>query len=105
MTLPGKKLGIMIGADPASPNFAHGLGLAGEALKSGVELYIYCIDEGVRGVETDGIQALKKNGAKLFACAYSLQKRNLPLSANATMAGLTILNDLICSTDRFVSFN
>jgi len=104
MKYEGKKLGIMIGADPASRNFIHGAELARIALKSGVEVYLYCIDEGVRGVEAEAIQSLKREGVKLFACAYSLQKRNLPLTAKATMAGLTILNDVISSTDRFVSF-
>ena len=105
MSHQGKKLGVMIGADPASKNFSHGIELAREALKAGVEVYVYCIDEGVRGVEAEMVQSLKKHGAKLFACAYSLQKRNLPLSKNATMVGLTILNDVISSTERFVSFN
>jgi sulfur relay (sulfurtransferase) complex TusBCD TusD component (DsrE family) len=104
MNHQGKKLGIMIGADPASRNFNHGIELAREALKSGLEVYVYCIDEGVRGVEEGSVQSLKREGAKLFACAYSLQKRNLPLTEHATMSGLTILNDVISSTDRFVSF-
>ena len=104
MKLQGRKLGIMIGALPGSQNFHHGSELAREALNRGVEVYLYFIDEAVRGVELDRVQTLKSRGVKLFACAYSLQKRQLPLSENATMAGLTILNDVISSTDRFVSF-
>jgi sulfur relay (sulfurtransferase) complex TusBCD TusD component (DsrE family) len=104
MKLQGKKLGIMIGALPGSQNFHHGSELAREALSQGLEVYLYFIDEAVRGVELEAVQSLKSQGVKLFACAYSLQKRQLPLSPNATMAGLTILNDVISSTDRFVGF-
>jgi sulfur relay (sulfurtransferase) complex TusBCD TusD component (DsrE family) len=101
--MSAKKLGIMISAAPQTPNFTHGLNLADAALKQGISVYLYCIDSAVSGLELLG--ELKERGLKLFACAYSMQERGLTNDAGATLAGLTILTDVIASTDRFVSFN
>lgn len=101
----GKKLGILISCLPNQPNFTHGMRLAEAALAKGVDVYVYCIDEAVIGVETAEIQALKKRGLKLFACAYGAHRRHYPLNEKAAFAGLTVVNDLIAGTDRFVSFN
>ena len=101
----GKKLGILISARPEQPNFAHGVKLAETALAAGVDVYLYCIDEAVPGVNSSELQALKDLGLKLYACAYGAHRRSFPLSDKATFAGLTVVNDLIVGTDRFVSFN
>jgi hypothetical protein len=104
MNLRGKKLGILLGADPAVRNFTHGVALARQARLNGIQVYLYCIDAAVLGLHSPVLAELQKGGAKLFACAYSLQKRNLPLEGAATFAGLGVLHDLLTSTDRFVSF-
>jgi predicted peroxiredoxin len=101
----GKKLGLLISAHPDQPNFQRGLLLAETALAEGVDVYLYCIDDAVPGVELDRLQSLKARGLKLFACAYGAHRRNMSLSDKATFAGLTVVNDLIASTDRFLSFN
>jgi hypothetical protein len=48
---------------------------------------------------------LKNAGVHLFACAYSLQRRGLNAPPEATLAGLTILSDIMASAGRFESFN
>jgi hypothetical protein len=103
--LRGKKLGILLSTRPEEPGFRHGLRLARAALEAGVDVYLYCIDEAVKGVGDTELQQLKPQGLKLYACAYGAQRRNLPLSELAVFAGLTVVNDLMASTDRFVSFN
>ena len=105
MSLRGKKLGVLLSTRPDHPNFARGLKLAEAALDQGVDVYLYCIDDAVPGVGNDHLQTLKERGLKLFACAYGAHRRNFPLSEKAVFAGLTVVNDLIASTDRFVSFN
>src|SRR5437773_2375175 len=105
MSLRGKKLGILISCLPDQPNFTHGIRLAEAALADGVDVYIYCIDDAVKGVEKPEMQALKNRGLKLYACAYGAHRRNYPLNENAVFAGLTVVNDIIAATDRFVSFN
>lgn len=79
--------------------------LAAAALVEGVDVYLYCIDEAVRGVGEGRVQALKQGGVKLFACAYGAHRRGIPVGDQAVFAGLTVVNDLVVGTDRFVSFN
>jgi hypothetical protein len=103
--LRGKKLGVLISCKPDQPGFRHGLRTAAAAMKRGVSVYLYCIDEAVQGVADPELQALKANGLNLYACAYGAHKRNLALTEHATFAGLTVVNDIIAGTDKFVSFN
>lgn len=105
MSLRGKKLGLLLSTRPDHPQFKHGVQLAEAALTEGVDVYLYCIDEAVYGVDDPGLQALKARGLKLYACAYGAQRRRIPLRDQATFAGLTVVSDLVSSTDRFVSFN
>jgi hypothetical protein len=101
----GKKLGILLGAHPESSGFRHGLGIAGAALDAGVDVYLYCLDEAVRGVDGDGLQGLRQRGLKLYACAYGAHRHGIALSDNAVFAGLTVVSDLMAGTDRFLSIN
>ena len=105
MSPQGKKLGILISSSPDKPSFGHGLGVAGAALAAGVDVYLYCIDDAVSGVNRSDLQALRGKGLKLYACAYGAHRRNIPLNDAATFAGLTVVSDLVSGTDRFVSFN
>ena len=105
MSLSGKKLGLLISAGPDRPNFRHGVRTAAAALDQGLSVYLYCIDDATAGVDDPELQALRSRGLRFYACAYGAQRRNLPLTDRANFAGLTIVNDLIAATDRFVSFN
>ena len=105
MDLCGKKLGLLIAAKPGTPPFACGLGLAKQARKRGVTVYLYCIDDAVTGLDDPTLRNLQKEqGVHLYACAYEAQRRDLELGDNAIFAGLSIVSDLISATDRFVAF-
>jgi sulfur relay (sulfurtransferase) complex TusBCD TusD component (DsrE family) len=105
MSLRGKKLGLLLSTSPGEPRFQHGLRLAETALAEGVEVYLYCVDEAVSGVEEPRLLELAARGLKLYVCAYGAQRRGMERSLSATYAGLALLSDLISATDRFVSFN
>ena len=105
MAQAARKLGILISVAPSHPNFHHGLQLATAALEAQDEVYLYCLDEAVRGVEHERLQTLKAHGLRLFACAFAAQRRKLPQNENALYGGLTMLNDVMAAPDRFVSFN
>ena len=105
MLLASKKLGVLISVPPNHPNFTHGICLAETALAHGVDVYLYCIDEAVRGLGDPRWRKLKADGLKLFACAYGAERRKVPMSEQATFSGLSLLNDVIASADRFLSFN
>lgn len=102
---PRKKLGVLISATPESPSFTHGIRLAGAALASGCDVYLYCIDRAVPGVGNPEVQELKGRGLKLYACAYGAHRHGVPVDDRAAFAGLTVVSDLIAGTDRFISFN
>ena len=84
---------------------AYWLQLATAALNARDEVYLYCLNEAVRGVEDERLQGLKAHGLRLFACSFSAQRRKLPQTENALYGGLTMLNDMMATTDRLVSFN
>ncbi|MBU6401047.1 MAG: DsrE family protein [Verrucomicrobia bacterium] len=105
MSVLGKKLGILLSTPPAHPNFNHALRLAETALAKGVQVFLYCIDEAVAGVEQPRVQQLQARGVKLFACAYAARRRSLALEDHAVLAGLSVVSELVAGTDRFVSFN
>ena len=102
--LAGKKLGVLLTTPPEHPNFRPALALMRAAMEAGVRVYIYCVDEGVRAVAAPELQALKERGASLFGCAYGAGRRNIQLDDSAAWSGLTVLADVVGSTDRFVSF-
>jgi sulfur relay (sulfurtransferase) complex TusBCD TusD component (DsrE family) len=102
--LAGKKLGVLLTTEPGHPNFRPALALMNAALDAGVRLYLYCIDDGVRAVATPEIQAIKERGASVFGCAYGAHRRNITVDDSAAWSGLTVLADVVGSTDRFVSF-
>ena len=99
------KLGLLLSCGPDHPGFGHGVQLAAAALRQGIDTYLYCLDDAVVGVSDPDLQALRQQGLKLYACAYGAHQRGLPIDDQAAYAGLTVVSDLISSTDRFVSFN
>jgi|SRR5580700_8609914 sulfur relay (sulfurtransferase) complex TusBCD TusD component (DsrE family) len=105
MSLRGKKLGLLLSSPADQPNFRHCLRLAEAALDEGVSVYLYCIDEAVRGANEPLLQSLTARGLKLYLCAYAAQRRGLERSPSGIYAGLALLSDLMAASDRFVSFN
>jgi hypothetical protein len=105
MSFDGQKLGILISAPPEAAAFLHGVRFAETALRAGCVVYLYCIDSAVAGVGHAELQALRSRGLKFYACAYGAHHHGVPVDDRATFAGLTVVSDLIASTDRFVSFN
>jgi len=102
--LTGKKLGVLLTTAPVHPNFRPALALMNAALDAGVRVYLYCVDDGVCAVSTPEIQAIKARGASLFGCAYGAHRRHIAVDDSAAWSGLTVLADVVGSTDRFVSF-
>ncbi len=100
-----KKLGLLLSIGPDHANFERASRLAQTALDRGIDVYLYCIDEAVRGVNDARLQSLRHRGLKLYACAYAAQRRGLPVDDTALFAGLGVVSDLITATDRFLSFN
>jgi sulfur relay (sulfurtransferase) complex TusBCD TusD component (DsrE family) len=105
MDLRGRKLGLLVSCGPDAGNFRHAIGLAEAAVRRGVTVYLYCLDEAVRGIGNDRLQALRRGGVRLFACALAAQRRGIPFDDRATFAGLNAVNEMISFTDRFLAFS
>lgn len=100
-----KKLGILLSTPPENKNLVTVVALAREALHRGIDTYLYLVDDGVKNVERPEIDALSKEGVKLFLCAYGAQRREISVSDKAVFCGLVVLSDLVKGCDRFVTFN
>lgn len=95
----------MVSVPPGQANFDHSLRLAETALNANVVVYFYCIDDGVAAIRDPRIQRLRQRGLRLHVCAFGAERRGIAIDDSATFSGLTVVSDLIASTDRFVSFN
>lgn len=100
-----RKLGILLSTPPENRNLNTVVSLAKEALHQEVDTYLYLIDDGVLNLDRPEIDALSKEGVKLFLCAYGAQRRGIPNSDKAVFCGLVVLSDLVKGCDRFVTFN
>lgn len=102
---PRRKLGVLISVGPDHPNFGHGTRLAAAAMQTGIEVYLYCLDDAVLGINDNQLQSMRCAGLRLFGCEFARRNRKLPPDENAIYGGLTMLSDLAGATDRFISFN
>jgi sulfur relay (sulfurtransferase) complex TusBCD TusD component (DsrE family) len=101
-----RSLGILLSTGPENSNLSTALGLSESALRAGVDVYLYLIDEGVLAVDDPHFQSLRDSGLKLFACAYGAQQRGLPRKEEkATYCGLVVLSNIVSTCDRFVALN
>ena len=101
-----KSLGLLLSTGPENANLDAALSLSGAALKSGKDVYLYLIDEGVLTVADPRFEPLRRAGLKLFACAYGAQQHGVPREQEkATYCGLVVLSNIVSSCDRFVALN
>lgn len=105
MELRGKKLGLLLSAGPDQPNFNRALSLAETAVDAGVVVLLYCLDDAVTGLAEPRLQSLRARGVRLFACAHAARRRGLAQDDGALYSSLTMIGDLMVSSDRFASFN
>ncbi len=99
-----RSLGMLIAAPCETPAFRYGIGLAEAAQKAGVQVFLYLLDDAVAAANCRELRVLAEEGVKISACAYAAQRRSMPLFDHVTYGGLSMLNDLILHSDRFVGF-
>lgn len=101
-----RALGILLSTGPEDANLSTAVGLSEAALKSDTDVYLYLVDRGVLTVDDPRFESLRKNGLKLFACAYGAQQHGVPRKdEKATYCGLVVLSNIVSSCDRFVALN
>ena len=94
-------LGMLLTTAPGSVEFRSGMALAEEAQRKGIRVFLYLLDESVKGARE--MRRLTEQGVQISACAYAAQRRSLPFCEHIVYGGFSMLNDIIAHSDRFVS--
>ena len=103
-----RKLGILLSTPPGHPSVTTVSRLTTEALATGIDVYLYLIDEGVKNLTNPHLLAAAGNGAKYFVCAYGCQQHGVPtdrIDPHVTLCGLVVLSNIVAGCDRFIAFN
>lgn len=102
-----RKLGLLLSTAPSHPSVETVVQLAHAALRCGVEVYLYLIDEGVKMATDPRYLGLIDAGVKLSVCAYGCQQHGVPtatVDSRISLSGLVVLSGIIDGCDRFLAF-
>ena len=101
------KLGLLLSTPPSHPSVETVVQLARAALRRGVEVYLYLIDEGVKTAVDRRYISLIDAGVKMSVCAYGCQQHGVPtttVDSRISLSGLVVLSGIIDRCDRFLAF-
>jgi sulfur relay (sulfurtransferase) complex TusBCD TusD component (DsrE family) len=101
------KLGLLLSTPPSHPSVETVVQLAQAALRRGVEVYLYLIDEGVKTAVDRRYISLINAGVKMSVCAYGCQQHGVPtttVDSRISLSGLVVLSGIIDRCDRFLAF-
>jgi len=101
------KLGLLLSTPPSHPSVETVVQLAQAALRRGVEVYLYLIDEGVKTALDRRYISLIDAGVKMSVCAYGCQQHGVPtttVDSRISLSGLVVLSGIIDRCDRFLAF-
>src|SRR5262245_34842632 len=102
-----RKLGLLLSTPPSHPSVETVIELAQAALRQGVEVYLYLIDEGVKTATDKRYLGLIDAGVKMSVCAYGCQRHGVAtvaVDSRASLSGLVVLSGIIDGCDRFLAF-
>lgn len=105
--MPSRRLGLLLSTGPSHRSVEIVLKLTQAAVRRGIEVYLYLIDEGVKSVRDPRFQSLLDQGARLSVCAYGCQQYGVPTSgidSRVSLSGLVVLSGIIDGCDRFLAF-
>lgn len=101
------KLGLLLSTPPSHPSVETVVQLAQAALRRGIEVYLYLIDEGVKTVVDQRYLGLVNAGVKMSVCAYGCQQYGVlttTVDSRVSLSGLVVLSGIIDGCDRFLAF-
>lgn len=107
MTMAARKLGLLLSTTPSHPSVDTVVQLAQAALRRGVEVYLYLIDEGVKMSVDRRYLGLIDAGVKMSVCAYGCQQHGVStasIDSRVSLSGLVVLSGIIDGCDRFLAF-
>ena len=101
------KLGLLLSTPPTHPSVETVVQLSQAALRRGIDVYLYLIDEGVKTATDQRYLSLIDAGAKMSVCAYGCQQHGIPtvmVDSRVSLSGLVVLSGIIDRCDRFLAF-
>ena len=101
------KLGLLLSTPPSHPSVETVVQLAHAALRRGVDVYLYLIDEGVKTAVDQRYLSLIDAGVKMSVCAYGCQQHGVlttTVDSRISLSGLVVLSGIIDGCDRFLAF-
>jgi len=105
--MTARKLGLLLSTPPSHPSVETVVQLAQAALRRGVEVYLYLIDEGVKTAVDQRYLDLIDAGVKMSVCAYGCQRHGVittTVDSRVSLSGLVVLSGIIDGCDRFLAF-
>jgi len=105
--MAARKLGLLLSTAPSHPSVETVVQLAQAALRRGIEVYLYLIDEGVKMATDRRYLGLIDAGVKMSVCAYGCQQHGVStaiVDSRVSLSGLVVLSGIIDGCDRFLAF-
>ena len=105
--MAARKLGLLLSTPPSHPRVETVVQLAQAALRRGVDVYLYLIDEGVKTAVDQRYLSLLDAGVKMSVCAYGCQQHGVlttSVDSRVSLSGLVVLSGIIDGCDRFLAF-
>ena len=105
--MAARKLGLLLSTGPSHSSVDTVVNLAEAAVRQGVEVYLYLIDEGVKSVKDTRFITLVDEGVKMSVCAYGCQQHGVAtgiVDSRVSLSGLVVLSGIIDGCDRFLAF-
>ncbi len=105
--MPARKLGLLLSTAPSDQTIETVVRLAEAAIRQGIEVYLYLIDEGVKSFTDTRFNRLLDGGAKMSVCAYGCQQHGVStqqVDSRVSLSGLVVLSGIIDGCDRFLAF-
>ena len=101
------KLGLLLSTPPSHPSVETVIQLSQAALRRGIDVYLYLIDEGVKTATDQRYVSLIDAGVKMSVCAYGCQQHGVStvlVDSRVSLSGLVVLSGIIDGCDRFLAF-
>ena len=105
--MAARRLGLLLSTPPSHPSVNTVLCLTDAALRQGIDVYLYLIDEGVKMAADQRYLGLIDAGVKMSVCAYGCQQHGVPTASvdpRISLSGLVVLSGIIDGCDRFLAF-
>src|SRR5262245_26430328 len=105
--MPARKLGFLLSTAPSDKTIETVVRLAEAAVRQGVDVYLYLIDEGVKSFKDSRFSRLLDGGVKMSVCAYGCQQHGVStqqVDPRISLSGLVVLSGIVDGCDRFLAF-